>query len=319
MPEAVGHGPDGAADRLCDGVSNRVEGTDSSFAHVADVSEEGFRGSGAVGADENVGSVPVGVGNLRERLVEHRDVVGGSVGAGVAGPQQAGQCLAGVGQEAQQWVEAESALVGGCGLLFLGVAGDQRGIEVQDQPGQSASRGADCGYALAMPGGLQPGDFGGLGAGRSQRSQRPLVGVGEQPPGRRCRGNGAEHLCLVPQYGQIRDGLAAVGEHHGQIGGDPARIMTGPARPKRPERGGVRGAQPGGISEIRQQPCPGMPDHPRTIGTDVDLGTRPDTLHVRVPSAWTDRTPQQGSSSQVRKALSRFRLNSRRTQAKRRG
>lgn len=40
---------------------------------------------------------------------------------------------------------------------------------------------------------------------------------------------------------------------------------------------------------------------------------------VKVPSAWTDRTPQQGSSSQVRKALSRLRPNSRRTQVKRRG
>ncbi len=46
------------------------------------------------------------------------------------------------------------------------------------------------------------------------------------------------------------------------------------------ESGGVRGGQPRGIGEIRQQPCPGMPDHPRTIGTDMDLGTQPDTLHV---------------------------------------
>lgn len=43
MPEAVGHGPDSSADRLGDGVSDREEGTNSSFPQVADVSEEGFR------------------------------------------------------------------------------------------------------------------------------------------------------------------------------------------------------------------------------------------------------------------------------------
>jgi hypothetical protein len=82
--------------------SDREEGTDSSFPHVADVGKEGFRGSGAVGADQDVGAVPVGVGDLRECLVEHRDVVGGGVGAGVPGPQPAGQRLARVGPEAQR-------------------------------------------------------------------------------------------------------------------------------------------------------------------------------------------------------------------------
>lgn len=56
--------------------------------------------------------------------------------------------------------------------------------------------------------------------------------------------------------------------------------MPGPARPERPESGGVRGGQPGGISKICQQPCTGMPDHPRTIGTDMNPGTQPDSLHV---------------------------------------
>ncbi|MFE6153577.1 ThiF family adenylyltransferase, partial [Streptomyces sp. NPDC057889] len=32
------------------------------------------------------------------------------------------------------------------------------------------------------------------------------TGVGEQSPGRRCRGDRTEHPCLVPQYGQVRDG-----------------------------------------------------------------------------------------------------------------
>jgi hypothetical protein len=51
-----------------------------------DVGEEGFRGSGAVGADQDVGAVPVSVGDLCEGVVQHRDVIGGGVGSGVAGP-----------------------------------------------------------------------------------------------------------------------------------------------------------------------------------------------------------------------------------------
>lgn len=72
----------------------------------------------------------VGVGDLGKRLVEDGDVVGGGVGTGVSRPQQAGQGFAGVVQEAQQRVVAEAALVGRRGLLLLGVAGDQGGVEV---------------------------------------------------------------------------------------------------------------------------------------------------------------------------------------------
>lgn len=66
-------------------------------------------------------------------------------------------------------------------MLFLGVAGDQGGIEVQDQAGQRASRGPGRRYALTVPGGLQPGGFPGLGADRGQRGEGGLVDVG---PGR---------------------------------------------------------------------------------------------------------------------------------------
>lgn len=89
MPEAVGQGPNGTADRPGDGVSDREVGTDSSFVQVTDVDEEHLATSGTVGADEDVGAVPVGVGNLGECLVEHRDVVSGGVRTGVPGPQPA--------------------------------------------------------------------------------------------------------------------------------------------------------------------------------------------------------------------------------------
>jgi hypothetical protein len=74
------------------------------------VGQERFGGSGAVRTDEDVGAVAVGVGELGERGVEHGDVVLGGVGRGIAGPQQAGQGLAGVVEEAQQRVVAEPCL-----------------------------------------------------------------------------------------------------------------------------------------------------------------------------------------------------------------
>ena len=137
------------------------------LAHGSEVGEEGFRGSGAVGADQDRGAVPVSVGDLREGVVQHRDVVGCDVGSGVAGTQPAGHGLAGVRGETQQRVEAEAARVGRGGLFLVRVAGDQCGVEVQDQAGKFACAGPGSGYALAGLGGLHPGDFPGRGAGRS--------------------------------------------------------------------------------------------------------------------------------------------------------
>lgn len=47
-------------------------------------------GSGAVGADEDVGAVPVGVGDPCESVVRHRDVIRGGIGSGVPGPEAPG-------------------------------------------------------------------------------------------------------------------------------------------------------------------------------------------------------------------------------------
>jgi hypothetical protein len=258
MPEAVGDRPDSAADRLGDRVSDREEGTDSSFPHVADVGEEGFRGSGTVGADEDVGAVPVSVGDLRERLVEHRDVVGGSVGAGVTGPQPSRHGLAGVREETQQRMEAEAALVGrGRPVPFP--SGRRPAWRRGPEPGREAlvrrpeqqvcPRRSRWPASRRLPGRRRgPLAVRQLQPHRCQRATaRPWA---QRRPGRTPRPG--------PQHGQIRDRLTAVGEHHREIGGDPSRVMPGPARPKRPESGGVRGGQPCGVSEIHQQPCPGM-------------------------------------------------------------
>lgn len=175
VPDLFGQGADRAADRCGDCVSDRETQVKALVTQGAEMCEERLRAACAVGADQDVGAVPVGVGDLREGLVEHGDVIGGGVVSGVARPQQPGHRLAGVDQETQQRVEPEAAFVGGCGLVFLGVAGDQRGVEGQDQAGQFTSAGLHCGYRGAGLGGLQPGHLPGCGAGRPQAVQYAFV------------------------------------------------------------------------------------------------------------------------------------------------
>ena len=58
------------------------------------------------------------------------DVIGGGVGGGVAGTQQAGQRLARLGEITEQRMEAEAALVVAGRFFLLGVGGDQGGADL---------------------------------------------------------------------------------------------------------------------------------------------------------------------------------------------
>jgi hypothetical protein len=73
---------------------------------------------------------------LRQRVGEHPDVVGGVVGRGPAGAQQPGDRLAGaagpVVEEGQQRMEPECALPGGGGAFLLGVRQHDRGVQIDD-------------------------------------------------------------------------------------------------------------------------------------------------------------------------------------------
>ncbi len=253
-------------------MSDGEAGADPAGAQGTYVVQERFRSSGAVGADEDVGAVAVGVGDLGQSRVQDGDVVRGGVGAGVARPQHTGQGLAGVVQEAQHRVVAEAALVGGRCLLLLRVAGDQGGVDVQDQVGQVAAARAGSGYAVPGLGCLQPGDLPGRGPGCPQCCQSGGVDAGQQAPGGRGGGDRAEHLTLVTQQSQVRDRLAAVGEHHPQVDRDPPGIVAGAPWPQSAQRVGEGGGQADGIGEIGQQAGPGVADHSTTVGGDDKPG-----------------------------------------------
>ncbi len=171
---------------------------DTPLAQCTDVGEEDFRASGAVRADEDFGAVAVGVGDLGQGRIQDGDVVGGGIGAGVARPQHSGQGFAGVVQKAQQRVVAEAAFIGGRRLFLLGVAGDEGGVDVQDEARQVVSAGAGRGYAVPGLGGLQPGDFPGSSSRRAQAGECGRVDARQQAPGGRSGGDVAEDLRLVP-------------------------------------------------------------------------------------------------------------------------
>ncbi len=166
----------------------------------------------AAGIQEAVGQ-PGGIGagdhlrgrhrQLGEGGVEHRYVIGSGAGAGVAGPQQHGQLLAGGILPGAQRVEPEPALVGRRRLFLLRVRPDQGGVDVDHVEVRVHAR--------------RPRPCTGSGPGLADAAQGGVIDGLQGPPRRRRRRHLPEQGGLVAQHRQIRDRLAAVGERHRQV------------------------------------------------------------------------------------------------------
>ncbi|MFJ5117222.1 hypothetical protein [Kitasatospora sp. NPDC088548] len=87
VPELLGQRADGFAELGGDGVSGGEGGRDAALPESAQVGWECLGAARDVGADEDLGAVAVGVGDLSEGGVD-RDVVGGGVHSGVAWSQE---------------------------------------------------------------------------------------------------------------------------------------------------------------------------------------------------------------------------------------
>jgi hypothetical protein len=140
----VGRGPDLFRDRAQCGVDVEVVqvGADGELhPECVDVPGEGVGGPGGVGAHQHR-HLPVGVGfaqrsgELCQRVVEHGDVVGGGVAAGVATAQQTREGFPSAGvvviEAAQQRVEAEGLLPSFGRVFLVGVGDDQGRVQVDD-------------------------------------------------------------------------------------------------------------------------------------------------------------------------------------------
>jgi len=219
-PEVVG-----VADRSFGSPSAAVEGFGVGDVIVVEVGDHQLE---AVAVDVGEGELRAGMWvfaagdhlrgrhrQLGEGGVEHRYVIGGGAGAGVAGPQQHGQLLAGGIQPGAQRVEPEPALVGRRRLFLLRVRPDQGGVDVDHVEARVHAR--------------RPRPCTGSGPGLADAAQGGVVDGLQGPPRRRRRRHLPEQGGLVAQHRQIRDRLAAVGERHRQVDQDPAPVMA--ARP----------------------------------------------------------------------------------------
>ena len=177
--------------------------------------------------------MPVLVGDLRQRVVDHRDVVGGVVRARVPRPQHPGQRLAGVVQPGQHRVIAQTRTCRSrrCPVL-LRVAGHQGGVEVDHQtrlgptprtPPSGSGRPASARSSQARS----------RATARARFTASSVAGVDavQHPPARRRRRHPPEQARLVPQPGEIGDRLPAVGQHHRHIDQHPTRRMRRPTHP----------------------------------------------------------------------------------------
>ena len=80
--------------------------------------------AGRVGSDQDLDALDQLAGDLREREIDHRHMIGGGVRAGVSRPQQHRQRLPRFVRIGAQRIEPVPMLVVPRRLLLLGVGGD---------------------------------------------------------------------------------------------------------------------------------------------------------------------------------------------------
>jgi hypothetical protein len=277
--DPAGRGPDRFPDRFGDRGADTESDVEVPLAPGPDVGEETVTGSGRIRAEQDRGPVSVGVGDLGEGLVEDGDVVGGGVRAGPALAQHTGEGLAGVVQETQQRVEPEGLLPGAGRGLLLGVADHDGRVDVQDQAVDLLTSHHRLRQVATDLGVLGPGDLTGLGPGVLQLSQHRGVELRQQPPRGRVGRDRPEQGLLISQYCQVSDGLAAVGEHHGEIDRDPTRIMPALPLPQACQCLAECAGQTGRIRQVGEQSGTGMTDHAPPVPGHHDLRTCSGSLH----------------------------------------
>jgi len=211
-------------------------------------------GAGAIGPDQDR-LVPPAVRQLRERPLQHQQVVGGGVAAGVARAQQAGQGLAGVVQPRTERVIAEAALDVALGAFLVRVRRHQRRVQVdhrlvQQPPGRPRTRQLRPDQLAAG----QPRPIPGQRSGPPDVGQHRWVDPGQHPPDGRGRGDRPgrpEQALLVGQGLHITDHPGAVSDRHRDVDQHPPRVVPGPAFPQ--PAGGLR--QRGGQADPVRELC----------------------------------------------------------------
>jgi hypothetical protein len=263
--------------------------------------------SGGVGAHQHrhLAGLVAGAlrgGQLGERGVKHDDMIGGGVRACFARSQQLADrfptTAVTVIDEPEQGVKSESLLPGPGRVLFLGVRGDQGGVEI-DHYLSVLDRGP----------GVMPDPFPRTSSSGADRGEGVVSVRGQatdQPGHRRVRRDRAEHPGLGAQHRDIAGGVPAERDRDRQIGHDLPRIMPRerqPPRPEQPRQPLGQTAAPGGLD----QQHPTRVRHQRlAAGDHGQPGTQVFMLHPRSASQLDPMWSRQPTSNRAEQALSRI-------------
>jgi hypothetical protein len=214
---------------------------------------------------------------LRQGVLDHRDVVARRVRAGITRTQQHRQRLTGplgaVVHERAQRVKPEPPLERRASLLLIRVRRHQRRVQVHDQRlarVRVVVRRVDPGQLPHPSPRRRPGGVDRRQRGRGVRGQR-----GDRARDRRVRRHQPVQARLTAQHRDVRQAVPAQGQGHRQIQDDLGRVVHRQRLTPRRQRRRERHAQPARGDRLRQQHPTGLTHRPGTGG--VDTKTRIET------------------------------------------
>jgi hypothetical protein len=229
-------------------------------------------------------------GQLGQRGVEHRDLVGGVVGARPARAQHARQRFSGAAgaviDERQHRMKSKPALeVRGCTFL-LRVGADQRGIQVNHHRFIHQHRAAVPPYR-GPRGRAGPSD-------RGDRGRRILAQGLDEPADRGIGGHRAEQLRLGAQHRGIGQTITTECDRGCQIQHRLARIVNRARRSPWPQRARQFPGQTADLRSLQQQRRSARRDQRLAARFDTNPTTTV-TLHLRgafqLSGIWTFDKP----------------------------
>jgi len=174
-------------------------------------------GTGTVDAQQHLDRLDVLARNLLQRRFADGDLIGGTVGARVTRTQHARHRLARLVAVGKDRMKAVAALEVSGGALFVGVACQQRRVDVDRD---LRRRPGEIPYAHARSR---------VRALKRLEHARRRCDLVDHPKRRRVRRDRPEQIDLVTDRAQIGEAVATVGEHHRQITDHPPRIVAGVA------------------------------------------------------------------------------------------
>jgi hypothetical protein len=205
--------------------------------------------------------------DLRERVLDDRDVIAGGVRARVAGAQDRSERLAGFVAVGHQRVKAVAALVVAGSALLLRMTAHQGRVDLDRDP---LGRPRQLPDMLARTG-MRIGE-------RVKQPRRRRDPVHNAKRGR-VRRDRPEQRVLVTQRADVGEAVSAVGEHHREIADHAAGIVPGPARLQALQAHRQRLREPTLIGDLRKQRAARVRYEPFSVRRDFYRDVAAIALH----------------------------------------